>query len=115
MDITITPLPGKTFGAKVRGVELQNLSQSDFTKINEAFIEYGLLIFPKLQVDQHTQKQFASRFGRLRFNGTPMSNFVENYKHGQIFSIAKAGMKIAIGNDTGQYKQAIRIGNSNRQ
>ena len=66
------PLPGKTFGAKVRGVELQNLSQSDFTKIIEAFIEYGLLIFPKLQVDQHTQKQFASRFGRLRFNGTPM-------------------------------------------
>ena len=99
MGITIKPLPGKTFGATVRGVELQNLSTSDFTKIQEAFIEYGLLIFPKINVDQHTQKQFASRFGGLRFNGTPMSNFVENYKNGEIFSIAKAGMKIAIGNE----------------
>jgi len=96
---SIEPLACKTFGAKIRGVDLANLSEGDFEKINQAFVEYGLLIFPKIGLDPETQEKFASRFGKLRFNGTPMGNYVDEYKKGEIFALDKTGMKINVGNE----------------
>jgi alpha-ketoglutarate-dependent taurine dioxygenase len=63
-----------TFGAIVRGVELASLDDETWRAIHAAWLEYGLLIFPRQFLTQDQQNDFARRFGDLEFQATPFSN-----------------------------------------
>lgn len=72
-----------TFGAVVRGVSLKAVDDETFARLHEAWLEYGLLIFPQQFLTQDEQNAFARRFGNLEFEATPISNID---KHGQVHS-----------------------------
>ena len=56
-------------GATVSGFDLsQPLSDEDFAKVLGALGRYGVLCFPRQQLDTGALKDFASRFGTLEVN-----------------------------------------------
>ena len=44
--LQIAPIENATFGAWVRGVDVRELDDDTFSAIYDAWINYGLLIFP---------------------------------------------------------------------
>ncbi len=70
----LTPLPGISFGAVVRGVELRALDDRTWEALYDAWIEFGLLIFPEQFLTRDEQDAFATRFGDLEFKATPIAN-----------------------------------------
>lgn len=62
MNIKITPIDA-TLGAVVTNVDLANLSDDEWRDIHAAFLEYGVLVFPRQQLDEQAQSAFALRFG----------------------------------------------------
>ena len=60
----ITPLP-KTFGAVVTQVRLAELDEASFAALSDAWLAYGLLIFPGQHFSDAEQVAFAKRFGPL--------------------------------------------------
>lgn len=63
MVMTVTPLTG-AIGAKVEGTRLDaNLTDEDFSKIQEAFLKYCVLTFPGQFLTPDEQAAFARRFG----------------------------------------------------
>ena len=63
--IEIVPL-GFAAGAEVRGVDLrQPLSDADQRRINEAWLEHIVLVFPKQELTPEQQIAFSRRFGVL--------------------------------------------------
>jgi taurine dioxygenase len=90
--MNITPT-GEPLGATIEGVDLARpLDKAQFAAILAAFGRYGVLRFPKQQLDAAQLKAFAERFGSLEINiagayqepGHPevmiLSNIVENGK-----------------------------------
>jgi taurine dioxygenase len=88
----ITPT-GQTLGATIEGIDLARpLDRAQFAEILAAFGRYGVLCFPKQQLEPAPLKAFAERFGSLEINvagtyqepGHPevmiLSNIVENGK-----------------------------------
>lgn len=65
MAISITPIT-PLLGAEIAGVELGNLSDSDFDAIREAFARYSVLVFRDQQLDREQHKAFGRRFGQLQ-------------------------------------------------
>jgi alpha-ketoglutarate-dependent taurine dioxygenase len=64
--LAVEPLPDTTFGATVTGIGLTNLRDAEWTDIESAFNERGLLIFPDQHLAAETQATFAKRFGNLQ-------------------------------------------------
>ena len=62
--IRIDQLPA-TLGATVSGVRLAGLDDQSWAVIEDAFLEYGLLIFPDQHLSDDDQKAFGRRFGEL--------------------------------------------------
>src|SRR5689334_9465844 len=62
MTITVTPIEA-TLGAIVTGVDLAHLTDESWTEIHSAFLQYGVLVFPEQNLDEHAQGAFALRFG----------------------------------------------------
>ncbi len=62
------------FGATVRGVELRNLDDATWQALYDAWITFGLLIFPGQFLTRDEQNAFALRFGDLEFPASPISN-----------------------------------------
>ena len=60
----VTPLP-KTFGAVVTQVRLAELDEASFAALSDAWLAYGLLIFPGQHFSDAEQVAFAKRFGPL--------------------------------------------------
>ena len=67
MNPTINPTEA-TLGAFISNVDLANLSDAEWDIIEDAFHEYGLLIFPQQNVDEEAQVNFSRRFGDLEFS-----------------------------------------------
>jgi alpha-ketoglutarate-dependent taurine dioxygenase len=65
MIVTITPLPGITFGAEISGVDIRDLGSDVWQQIEAAFREYGILVLPGQQLTEADQVEFARRFGTL--------------------------------------------------
>ena len=63
-----------TFGAQVTGVTLGSISNDDFEKIYELWLERALLFFPGQHLTKEEQKAFALRFGELEFELSPIGN-----------------------------------------
>lgn len=72
----LQPLPGKTFGAVVRGLPLATLSDDTFAALHDAWLRHGLLIFPEQHLSRGEQITFAERFGPLvpGLEAAPISN-----------------------------------------
>ena len=58
----IAPIENKVFGAVVKDVELRSVSDSDFSLINAALLEYGFLVFPS---------QFLTKKNNFRLSNAP--------------------------------------------
>ncbi len=71
--IDIEPLDAE-FGAVVHGVAIPALDDDGFGVIREAWIEFGLLVFPGQHLTRPEQDDFARRFGDLEFEATPLTN-----------------------------------------
>lgn len=90
---TLTP-SGKTLGCKIEGIDLSKpLGDGEFLGILKAIADYGVVCFPKQNLEPAAHKAFASRFGSLEINvaagpytapGHPevmiLSNVIENGK-----------------------------------
>ena len=64
MELTITPT-GATLGATVTGIDLANLDRAGWKIMENAFHEYGVLIFPGQALTDDAQIGFANRFGDI--------------------------------------------------
>ena len=80
MALTVEPT-GATLGAFVTGVDLAELDDATYARIEDAWHEHGVLIFPGQHPSDETQAAFGERVGRLeRFHSkqtakvTPISN-----------------------------------------
>lgn len=71
--LVIEPLDA-TFGAVVRHVSIGHADPSVVDAIREAWIEFGLLVFPDQHLTRAEQDEFASRFGELEFTATVLTN-----------------------------------------
>jgi alpha-ketoglutarate-dependent taurine dioxygenase len=71
--IRIEPLE-RTFGAVVHGVRLREVDDATIVAVVEAWVEFGLLIFPDQHLRPPEQDAFARRFGDLEFTATPLTN-----------------------------------------
>ena len=80
MTPTITPTDA-TLGAVITDVNLASLSDEEWRIVEDAFHEYGVLIFPKQHLSQEAQIAFSKRFGNMellagtkKFQATQVSN-----------------------------------------
>lgn len=65
MSFTVVPL-GKTIGAEIRGLDLkQPLDEVTFQGLNDAFLEWAVLVFRAQHLDDDQQVAFTRRFGEL--------------------------------------------------
>jgi len=72
--VKVAPLQDTTFGARVLDVDVRELDRESFEEIYDAWIEYGLLIFPDQYLSKPEQDDFARRFGELEFTAAAISN-----------------------------------------
>ena len=72
-DLRIEPT-GATLGAIVTGIDLANLDPAEWAKIEPAFHEYAVLIFPGQHLTDVAQTAFGARFGELAIDFLPFSN-----------------------------------------
>ena len=62
MTITITPADA-TLGAIITDVDLASLDDETWNEVYDAFLKYGVLVFPAQHLDSEAQGTFARRFG----------------------------------------------------
>jgi alpha-ketoglutarate-dependent taurine dioxygenase len=63
-EIRIDQLPA-SFGAVVTGISLARLNDEEWGVVEDAFHEYGVLIFPGQHLSDDEQRAFGRRFGDL--------------------------------------------------
>lgn len=99
--LAITPVAGKTCGAVVTGVRLGSLTDGEFAKIHEAFLQFGFLSFPRQFLTEQENVDFCERFGTLEFGPIPMSNRprLGEGVYGDMFDLETQAMRINIGNE----------------
>ncbi|MCS5567620.1 MAG: TauD/TfdA family dioxygenase [Pseudomonadales bacterium] len=73
MSITIEPKDA-TLGATITGIDLAQLDHANWKTVRQAFLEFGVLIFPGQKLSDDAQIAFASRFGELETELTAISN-----------------------------------------
>ena len=97
----ITPVPGKVFGATVTEVALDSLSDDAFDGIEDAFLEYGFLLFPGQFLTDAASAAFGARFGELEFAASPMSNQERGADghYGRIYGLNTQRMRTNVGNE----------------
>ena len=66
-NFAVEPLDA-SFGAKVTGLDIRELSDTVFAELYDCWLEYGLLIFPGQFLSNAEQSVFARRFGELEFD-----------------------------------------------
>ena len=56
---------GVALGAEIRGVDLANISDADFTDIHQAWLDHQVLLFRGQKLDDEELITFSRRFGEL--------------------------------------------------
>ena len=99
--LTVTPVPGKTFGATVTGVELETLTDGQFRELHAAFLEHGFLLFPDQHLTEAGNIRFGERFGALEFGAMPMANQARNDDGtwGEVIPLTSQRMRTNVGNE----------------
>ena len=100
MSIIIQPV-NATLGATVTNVDLSRLDDDDWSAVKDAFLEYGVLIFPGQHLTADAQLEFAKRFGDIEvlvegMTTIPISNKDE---HGEVFGGDSHRMQLLKGNE----------------
>jgi len=76
---TITPLDA-SFGARITDIDLANMSESEWRTVEDAFHEYGALVFPGQHLSDEEHAAFGERFGDIEYlrdgkaKAVPISN-----------------------------------------
>ncbi len=73
----IIPLSDNTFGAEIKGLDLNHLSDSDFSALYEIFLTYGFFLIRGQLLDESQQIDFGKRFGALEFGALPLANQIK--------------------------------------
>lgn len=63
-----------TFGARITGVRLATIDDATFGALYQAWLDFGLLIFPGQFLSKEQQVALGARFGPLEFTIIPISN-----------------------------------------
>ncbi|MEE8041196.1 MAG: TauD/TfdA family dioxygenase [Pseudomonadales bacterium] len=63
-----------TLGATITDIDLANLDDATWQIVEDAFLAYGVLIFPGQHLSDDEQVAFASRFGDLEHVLAPITN-----------------------------------------
>ncbi len=92
---------GVSLGATVRGLKLSALSDSDWTKISEAFLKYAVLIFPEQYLTEKQQVAFATRFGKIEIlvEGLKTIPITNKTSKGVFYQEDSKWMKLLRGNE----------------
>lgn len=78
--LNIKALEDTTFGAWIHDLDVRDLDEETFGAVYDAWIEYGLLIFPDQFLSKEEQDDFARRFGDLEFTAAAISNITADGK-----------------------------------
>jgi alpha-ketoglutarate-dependent taurine dioxygenase len=76
---TITPLDA-SFGARITDIDLANMSAADGKTVEDAFHEFGALVFPDQHLSDEEHAAFGERFGEIEYlrggdaKSVPISN-----------------------------------------
>ncbi|MCY4482993.1 MAG: TauD/TfdA family dioxygenase [Spirochaetaceae bacterium] len=65
MNLTIEPIKGTTLGAVITGIDLNRLDGQAWRAVEEAFLEYAVLVFPAQHLRAGAQVAFGKRFGAI--------------------------------------------------
>lgn len=100
MSLKIEPTSA-SLGARLTGVQLVALDAATWSEIEQAFLEYAVLIFPAQRLSSKQQIDFAERFGEIEplargIKITPISNQLQD---GTLLGDDSDMMKIMIGNE----------------
>jgi len=66
MQPTITPTDA-TLGATITDIDLATMGEATWQCVEDAFHQYGVLVFPGQNLSEDAQIAFASRFGDIEF------------------------------------------------
>jgi alpha-ketoglutarate-dependent taurine dioxygenase len=80
MPIKIDPKDA-TLGATITGIDLAHLDDTSWVIVRQAFLEFGVLIFPEQSLSDDVQIAFASRFGELE---TPLAAISNERSNGEV-------------------------------
>jgi len=86
--MNIEPIEGKVFGARVTGLRLAKLTETEFREVHAAFLEYGFLCFPEQHLNDEDNIAFGQRFGELEFGALPLANQIR-HKDGSFGEMAE--------------------------
>ena len=102
MSIEVTPIDA-TLGAVVTGVDLAELDDDTWEEIRDAFLTYGVLVFPEQNLDAESQGTFALRFGKTEKlypkQATPTINFSNQKPDGSLAQPNEQQYRIMKGNE----------------
>ena len=102
MAVTFEPTDA-TIGAYVTGADFEAMTDEVWEPIYAAFLEYGLLIFPKLNPSEEAQGAFAMRFGEVEKlspkQDKPTLHFSNQKPDGSTVKPDEEGYKVARGNE----------------
>ena len=65
MNPNIEPIEGATLGAVITGIDLNLLDGQTWRAVEEAFLEYAVLVFPAQYLRAGAQVAFGKRFGAI--------------------------------------------------
>ena len=63
MTVIVKPLQDSTLGAVITGIRIADIEEKSWEQIYRAFLEFGVLIFPRQHLTEEEQNNFARRFG----------------------------------------------------
>ncbi len=99
MPVTIEPLDA-TLGAAVTGVRLAELNGATWSRLEAAFNEHALLVFPDQHLSEHQQAAFGRRFGEIEdLGGGPVSAISNRRRDGTMMEPYEPVMTLIRGNE----------------
>ncbi len=102
MEPVITPIDA-TLGARITNIDLANLDDATWRVVEDAFHEYGVLVFPGQGLSPEDQYDFACRFGEIEVTRPGCEGqtvYISNEKDaGKVFSPEETRFKQLRGNE----------------
>jgi len=97
MPIKIDPKDA-TLGATITGIDLAHLDDTSWVIVRQAFLEFGVLIFPEQSLSDDVQIAFASRFGELE---TPLAAISNERSNGEVVTTTTYRTGYCVGTNAG--------------
>lgn len=100
-NLRVIPLSSHQFGANITGVRLGELTDSEFSTIQSAFLTYGFLVFPDQFLTDEENIEFGQRFGKLEFGAAQIANQkrLDDGSYSEVYSLNTKRMRTNVGNE----------------